>query len=150
MVFASVANWLHRQWLEAWGLSQQEAESELRDRLHRNKLPMAWVALAGGIPVGTVSLVADEKPFDAVRICCLAGLYVVPAWRDRGIGRQLCRYAVRRARGLGYPEIGLYTIDQEAFYHHLSWTTLSPAVIDGYDGPVLATFMQRRTADFTQ
>jgi predicted N-acetyltransferase YhbS len=139
-----LAGWLHRQWLFAWGLSREQAEDELQARSNRASLPMAWVALAAGRPVGTVSLVEDELPFEPGQVCCLAGVYVLPAWRGQSLGRRLCMRALSEAERLGFASTGLYTRDQEPFYRRLGWVKVTDAIIECGRGPELVSFMEWR------
>ena len=141
-VLPVLAGWLHREWLQRWGLTEAEACDEMRGRLNTDAMPLAWVAQLGGRPVGTVSPVPDDPPVGPGRICCLSGLYVVPAWRRRGIGGRLCRHALAQARRLDCGPVGLYTDGHEEFYRRRGWTCETPAVIPGSDGPTLVRFMQ--------
>jgi len=125
---ARAAVWLHRQWLGEWGYSRRQAAHELRGRLSRVRLPLALVALDGERPVGIASLVELERPDTAVRVCCLSGVYVPPAWRRRGIGRLLCRRAAAEAARLQFASIGLFTQGLEMFYAEMGWRRVMDAV----------------------
>jgi putative acetyltransferase len=58
------------------------------------------LALAAGEIAGCIAL----RPFDATR-CEAKRLYVRPAYRDRGIGRQLMDWVIAEARRAGYREL---------------------------------------------
>ena len=58
------------------------------------------IARIGGEPAGCVAL----KRFDAQR-CEAKRLYVRPAFRGAGLGRELLRWVVREARTAGYSEM---------------------------------------------
>jgi predicted N-acetyltransferase YhbS len=137
-----VAAWLHGQWMLGWGLSHADVQDELRRRANRDTLPMAWVALAGEQPVGTVSLVEDERPLEPGSVACVAGLYVTPEWRRRGVARALCDRALAELVQMKRPSAGVFTRDREAFYRHLGWTKVVDTVIEGCDGPELVAFME--------
>lgn len=139
-----VAGWLHREWLQAWHLSRAQALAEIEVRLHRRTLPLALVALAGRTPVGTASLVDDAHPSDATTICSLAGVYVTPRWRRRGIGRLLCTRAVALAAELGRQPVGLYTLDAEAYYLRLGWTKVVEAPLRDPLRPTPGAYMEWR------
>ena len=102
---------------------------------------MALVASLDGLPVGTVSLVEGDHPLDPTPICCLAGLYVLPAWRRLGIGRQLCRAALRQALRLRAGPVGLFTRDAEGFYRRLGWHCELVTALPAPGAPVLGSFM---------
>ena len=139
-----VAGWLHREWLQAWNLTKAQAVAEMRVRMNRGALPMALVALAGRTPVGTASLVDDAHPSNAAPICSLAGVYVTPRWRRRGVGRLLCRHAVELAAGLRHQPVGLYTRDAEAFYLRIGWTRVADAPLRDPAAPTLGVYMEWR------
>ncbi len=119
----AVAAWLHAEWLAAIGLAPAEAEARLRRRLNRDRVPLALVALAGDVPVGTVSLVEEEDDVPGVPPprYALAGLFVPPPWRRRGVGTLLCRRAVEEARRLRLPHLLVFTPDRAAFYARRGW-----------------------------
>src|SRR5687767_7511109 len=73
-----VAGWLYREWFRAQGATWHTARELLRRRLNRDHLPLALVAVAGAEPVGTVSLVSEDHPFEPGSVCSLAGLLVRP------------------------------------------------------------------------
>jgi len=123
-----VSGWLYRQWLRDCGYSRQQAADELRTRLHRGRLPIALVALDGVRPVGVTSLIELRGPAARQRICCLSGLYVLSAWRRRGIGRLLCQRAIEEAERLQQPSLGLYTRDREPYYARMGWRKVMDAV----------------------
>lgn len=139
-----VAGWLHREWLRAWDLTQAESLAETRARMNRGVLPLALVALAGRTPVGTASLVDDAHPLNAASICSLAGVYVVPRWRRRGVGRLLCARAVELGAALRRQPVGLYTRDAEAFYLRIGWTRVVDAPLRDPAAPTLGVYMEWR------
>jgi predicted N-acetyltransferase YhbS len=134
--------WLHRQWLAAWGYSRRQAAVELRSRLSRAQLPLALVSLAGRRPVGLASLVELERPRTKALVCCLAGVYVLPAWRRRGIGRLLCRRAVLEAERLQLPCIGLFTHGFEQFYAEMGWRKVMDALPPNSGERGMVAFME--------
>jgi DNA-binding MarR family transcriptional regulator/N-acetylglutamate synthase-like GNAT family acetyltransferase len=65
----------------------------------------AWIAELDGEVVGSIFLKGGDEPGTAK----LRLLYVEPAARGRGIGAELVRRCVERARGLGYARLELWT-----------------------------------------
>ena len=51
----------------------------------------------------------------------LAGLYVAPDARGRGVGSALVQYVVRQAAAMGAGRLYLYTASARGFYERLSW-----------------------------
>jgi predicted N-acetyltransferase YhbS len=136
-----VAGWLYHEWWRELGDTPGAAEARLRQRLQRDRLPLALLALDGDEPVGTVSIVVDDHPLAPGSVCCLAGLFVCPDWRRQGIGAALCQCALREARRLELPPLCLFTKDGEAFYRRLGWQKLSDTVVCAGRGLELVAFM---------
>ncbi|MBA3670473.1 MAG: GNAT family N-acetyltransferase [Gemmatimonadaceae bacterium] len=84
-----------------------------------------WVARAGTDVVGCVAL----QPLDD-DIAELKRLYVRPAWRGRGVARQLAGRAVAEARGRGYRHLRLGTLDSmipaQKLYESLGFRRIAP------------------------
>ena len=139
----SVAAWLHGEWLARCGWTRAQVETEVRSRAGPESLPVAFVALEAGTPAGTVSLVREEAPLGPGTVVALAGLFVQPVLRGRGIGAALCRQALTFAAQRGLPPPAVYTADAEGFYRRLGWTASQPAVVAGPRGPILVSFMER-------
>lgn len=74
------------------------------DSLDRESESWAWVARAERDPAGCVLLYGETDELAEFR-----RLYVRPAHRDEGVGRQLVRRVIDRARTEGYETLGLTT-----------------------------------------
>jgi N-acetylglutamate synthase-like GNAT family acetyltransferase len=71
--------------------------------------------------IGTVALKGSELPaFD--HSPWLAGLFVVPQHRGKGVGALLVGSAEREAASLGIERLYLYTPVSEHFYERLGWS----------------------------
>lgn len=137
-----VARWLHRQWLGEWGYTRAQSIDELRGRLSRCQLPLALMAMIGERPTGVASLVELERPGSRTPVCCLAGVYVLPRSRRRGIGRLLCLRAVHEAERLQRPSIGLFTLGFESFYREMGWRKVTDAVPPSHGERQAAAYME--------
>lgn len=129
-------------WTE-WGYaSAARCAADLR-ATRATALPIAYVSLEDDAPVGIVSLIECNLPERCDLTPWLAGLYVWPAHRNRGIGTALTRTVERGAKRLGYDRLYLYTAPAEQFYDRLGWETISR---DELAGAAIA-IMVRRLAD---
>ena len=138
-----IACWLYNEWIAASGRTLDEAAENVRSRLNRNDLPLALVARAGELVVGTASLALDRVPNRPQPFPFLASLYVDPAWRRRGIGSLLCARALAEAKRLAISTLFVYTTDQETFYTRRGWRKLTDTLSKREDHYQIVTFMER-------
>ena len=127
-----VARWNWDEWRDLLPCVSCEAFAEdLRAHTRRDGVPITFLALDDGVPVGTASLIADDLEMRPELTPWLASLYVVPARRGSGLGTLLLKHAVEAARGFGIGTLYLYTPGQEAFYRRLGWEFLEAAHFRG-------------------
>jgi predicted N-acetyltransferase YhbS len=117
-----LAAWHHREWadlLPDWSLEQ--ALAELRTHTGRRQIPTTFVAIAEKQVIGSASLlVADLDGWEQLTPW-LASVYLLPQWRDRGIGRRLVTRVMEEAAALGIPIIYLWTATHQEYYSRLGW-----------------------------
>ena len=78
-------------------------------------------AFFDGVPAGTCLLTPKElEPCHPVSPW-LAGLYVAPEFRRRGIGKLLIRAIEDQARKRGNAQLYLYADDATSYYEKLEW-----------------------------
>jgi len=119
-----IASWFFEQWRPLYGdESVASVERRIRTWLTRNQIPTALVAISDNDVVGTVALKDRELP-GLEYGPWLAGLFVVPDHRRRGIGALLVAAAERQASALGVRLLHLYTPASEGFYERLGWTVI--------------------------
>jgi GNAT superfamily N-acetyltransferase len=118
-------------WLEFW-------RRQLRAESGRETIPLAFVALDGDAPVGGVSLVEHNMLSHPELTPWLAGTFVHPSRRGKGIGVELVRHATARARELGLRRLYLYTENGRGFYERLGWKRLSDESYEGEDVSLFA------------
>jgi ribosomal protein S18 acetylase RimI-like enzyme len=117
-------------------LSYQDFARELRD-LPGDYVPPAGALLVGHVDAAAVGMVA-MRPRSPDR-SEMKRLYVRPAARGTGLGRQLADAIIDAARLAGYREICLDTLptmqNAQRLYEHLGFRDVSPY----YDSPVAGT-----------
>jgi GNAT superfamily N-acetyltransferase len=105
---------LRAAWSAEWhGAAADEA---FRDRFgawwaDEGRRRLVWLAWAGDVPVGTVTLITLERmPWPgkpASRWGHLSNAYVLPDWRSQGVGTVLVGALLSHARSAGYARVAL-------------------------------------------
>lgn len=125
-----VAGWIYDEW---WQDVEDASLNTLTDLLgaHRvpDRIPMTLVALLGAQPVGTATLLAHDVGTEQWPQLSpwVAAVYVVPAYRRRGIGARLVTETVTGAKTMGTGILYLLTTEREDFYRRLGWQALDRA-----------------------
>ena len=121
-----IAGWHWDEWGDPGAGSRERWAENLR-RGGRAGIPVTFVALENGRPLGSVTLTEHDMPghigYESFHPW-LAGMFVVPGARRRGVGQALLQYAVEQAEAWGVPRLYLYTESARPFYEHLGWTAL--------------------------
>ena len=124
-------------------LAYQDFAAELAAMPGRYAPPGGELLLArapDGAAVGCVALRALAIP----GACEMKRLYVSPAGRGSGLGRQLARAIIEAAERIGYREMRLDTLPSmagaQALYRTLGFEPIAPY----YETPVAGTLFMRR------
>ena len=141
-----IARWHWDEWGHAdpWGSLAAWTES-LRRRARRDGVPTTFVALEGERLLGSVTLTDHDMPghpLYAELHPWIAGTFVHPDARGRGVGTELMRHAARRAAEWGVPRLHLYTEGARGFYERLGWRAIDETEWEGG----LVTVMTLETA----
>ena len=120
-----IASWVFDHWGKMYRMKSVEDQIEkISERLNINKFPLAFVALAGPLPVGTASLKIQEMTTHQHLHHWLGTVYVVPEYRGKGIGSALVERTEMKARELGVKTLYLHTPDKERFYLKRGWEAI--------------------------
>ena len=138
----TIARWHWDEWGHADPHGSLESWTEgLRGRTHRDGIPTTLVALRGDELLGSVTLVAHDMP-DRPELAHLtpwvAGTFVRPEERGRGVGRALMEAAAATARSLGVSTLYLYTSTARPFYERLGWRVVAETSYEGEDVAVMS------------
>ena len=118
-----VAGWQYNTWgLGYPGGSLAVWTDFVRERAGGIGIPMTWVALVDGRPVGCVGLLASEMATHMDLSPWLSSLYVMPEQRGRGVGGSLVRHCEGAAWRLGVDPLYAYaTTTVASLYVGLGW-----------------------------
>ena len=121
----TVARW---HWDE-WGADYPDSSlvewtRQLAAKTNLDGLLCSWIAFVDADPVGSVVVELDGVEPRRDLKPDLAGLYVLPKYRNRGIGSALVTACEAGARRFGVRDLYLYTESAETLYARLAWETI--------------------------
>lgn len=122
-----LALWSWREWQDVYeqrGQTLQHSLKNYQDRMNSDRLPLTLVALHDSSLVGMVSVKFHDMDTRPDLDPWLGGLFVLPQWRNRGIGTMLMHRATQEARRLNVSELYLWTASAESLYRKLGWQVI--------------------------
>jgi len=127
-----LSTWFHEEWgKNNPSLTVETIEHNVRERLNHDKLPLSMIAFANSEPIATASLKIREMDIYPQFEHWLGTVYVLPGYRNQGVGSQIVEAAVDKASLLGVKTLNLYTPDRESFYQRLGWEVLEKVEYHG-------------------
>jgi len=130
---------LGRAWCDdCAGDSLEGWTAQLAGKTRTDGLPCSWIAFVDNVPVGSVVLEIDGVEPRTNLTPDLAGLFVVPDYRKRGIGSALVTACEDGARRFGVRELYLYTERAETLYSRLGWMTIERVMFKGATAAVMS------------
>jgi GNAT superfamily N-acetyltransferase len=127
---ARVADWQHNEWLiqsrpkvlgDQAGLDAlTERRRILQQHLSAEPIPSTFLAVVGEEPVGSISLIQYFSPHAPERVW-VTNLFVLPSFRQQGLGSKLLRSAESFALQQGIQQLYLYTSVTNDFYEQRGW-----------------------------
>lgn len=123
---------LSRIYFETWGyINPEETLAEITTHLDeiyvssKKVMPETLVAVDSGVLLGAATLQEKTRFFpDIAETPWLAGVYVKPEHRSRGIASLLIREIEKIATAAGYQTLYLCTHEHEAYYGRLGYRTI--------------------------
>jgi len=135
----TLARWHYEEWRH---LNPDKTIEQYIARLYshvgRKRIPTTFVALSGGILLGSSSLVACDMDIHRDLSPWLASLYVFPIYRSRGVGSALVHRVIKEAEALDVETLYVFTPDREGFYIRLGWSTFERTEYRGYKAAIMA------------
>lgn len=140
-----VATWHWEEWGSGDpGGSLSRWSEGLAKRSLRDAIPISWVALLEGKPVGSVALVKSDMSTHPELSPWLSGLFVVPDHRHKGVATALTAECERTAARLGVETLYLYTDKAQRFYEQRGWRPMIP---ERYEGAMKTVMTKRLDPD---
>ena len=112
--------------IDEWGknnpsLTVANIEHRIRERMNRDKLPLCLLAFVESQPVGTATLKIREMEIYPQFEHWLGNVYVLPEYRNQGVGSYVVGNAAEKAKLLGIRDLYLYTRNREHLYQRIGW-----------------------------
>ncbi|GHB21731.1 GNAT family N-acetyltransferase [Salinicola rhizosphaerae] len=128
----TVASWTFGAWGELHPRTTfAEWRDETRGECGAKGVPSVFVAVSDGQPIATASLTTSDMSIRPAMGPWLASVFVLPAWRGRGIASALVKRVEAEARETGLKRCYLYTPDQTALYARLGWIPTESLIYRG-------------------
>ena len=135
----TLARWHHEEWAYLRpGDTVEARQGRLRDVCGRGEIPTVFVAFAKGTLFGSAMLIAHDMDIRMDLTPWLAGVFVAPDYRRRGIGSTLVRRVVESAAQLGEKRLYLYTPSAEQMYLRLGWSAIERTEYRGKEVVVMS------------
>jgi N-acetylglutamate synthase-like GNAT family acetyltransferase len=120
-----LAGWFQEEWGDlAPGRKLEERIKLLREKANRCAVPVSFVAIEHGEPVGSASLVECDMASHDHLTPWLSSVYVTPPCRKQGIGTALINRVSNESKQQGFPKLYLWTPKAEMFYARRGWQVL--------------------------
>jgi GNAT superfamily N-acetyltransferase len=134
-----VASWHFGEWGHADPDGSESIWAErLADRARPDGVPSYYVAFVDGTPTGSVGLCESDMSTHLELSPWLSGLYVLPQYRQRGVGGLLVLHALDAARRSGARALFLHTAGAERLYVRLGWQCLAREFYEGEEVSVMS------------
>ena len=119
----TLARWHHREWAYLRpGDSLEARAARLRGSCGHREIPTVIVSFTGGTLLGSAMLLAYDMDTRMELSPWLAGVFVAPDHRGRGVGAAMVRRIIDDATALGVRRLHLYTPSAQHFYSRLGWS----------------------------
>ena len=133
-----LANWHHQQWgHQRPGDTVEAYIARLGRNCGQQEIPTTVIAFSGAELLGSAMLIAYDMTNTALTPW-LAGVYVAPEHRGRGVAAKLVRRVINEARALDVQRLYLYTPNAEPYYTRLGWTVVERTSTQGEDVTVMS------------
>jgi GNAT superfamily N-acetyltransferase len=118
----TLARWHHQEWAYLRpGDSLEARTARLRKCCGHCEIPTVVIAFTVGTLLGSAMLIAHDMDTRMELSPWLAGVFVAPGRRCRGIGASLVQRVIHDATVLGVERLYLYTPNADQFYSRRGW-----------------------------
>lgn len=135
----TLAQWHHREWAYLRpGDTVETRIARLRGCCGHREIPTVVIAFTDSTLAGSAMLVEHDMNTRMDLTPWLAGVFVAPDHRRRGIGATLVQRVIDNATALGVQRLYLYTPSTEHFYSCRGWSLVEHTSYRGADVAVMS------------
>lgn len=134
-----VSELVYGQWPDLFasaGIGKAQLLEKFEERANTSRLPITMVAIDQAELVGTGSIKLYEESTRSGLSPWLAGMYIKPQHRKRGVGALLVQALEAKARELGTATLYLSVGDAVNFYESLGWRVIDAHIASPGARPV--------------
>jgi len=132
-----VSKWMQEEWGTA--KNYEFFHSIVSHSTDKQNLPQTFVAIENGEPIGTIGIWRCDMVSRQDLFPWLSALYVVPEYRNNGVGRKLQDHLIKYVKELGFEKLYLYT-DIKNYYEKNGWELIDRGIT--YSGEYEQIFMR--------
>jgi N-acetylglutamate synthase-like GNAT family acetyltransferase len=141
----ALAKWHHQEWAYLRpGASIEARITRIQGCCGHREIPTVLIALIGSTLIGSAMLIAHDMDTHTELSPWLAGVFVAPNYRRRGVGAALVARIIDEATGINVERLYLYTPSTKHFYSRLGWSLLEHT---SYRGKKVAVMSYQCTAN---
>jgi len=117
----ALAQWHQGEWSQLNpGETLEQRIIRMQPFLNDKLIPSTYIAFDDRL-YGSAAIVENDMDNRPDLSPWLASVFVIPEYRDQGIGSALVRHVMQLAQQGNIEKLYLYTLDREALYHKLGW-----------------------------
>ena len=133
----TLAKWHHQQWasLNPNG-SLEKRIIKMQDYLSEECVPSTFIAKTSQL-LGSAAIVDNDMETKPELTPWLASVFVAPEYRRQGIGSELVKHVMQKAKQAGIEAMYLFTPDQANFYQKLGWEVIANEEYRGHSVMVM-------------
>ncbi len=143
-----LARWTYDEWYQDRSIEFEFILGAFRLRTRDESLPLSFICFYDAVPAGMVTLKLDDLWSRKDLNPWLSSLYVVPEYRNRGVGHKLIDAVIETARKRGCPRLYLFIGSRrrewlEQYYLRRGWEIVDMATDnDGLETKILCRAVQ--------
>jgi GNAT superfamily N-acetyltransferase len=133
----TLARWHQGEWSQLNpGETLEQRIIRMQPFLNGKLIPNTYVAF-DDVLYGSAAIVESDMDSRPDLSPWLASVFVIPDYRNQGIGSALVRHVMQQAQQDNIEKLYLYTADRKAFYYKLGWRRIDEENYHGHEVSIM-------------